>query len=579
MKRFSKKFLSIMLVSSLMMSTACGNSGGNKDGGGNANATQKTNGEMSYEDSILNPPGVFPIVKEPVTLTIFAPADGENSRLTNAQTLEIEELTGIKIDWQIAASSDNIKEKLSTMFASKNMTDIILTGVSSNNRLDKATEAMMGNQGLVIPLNDLIDEYSVGYKDAFDKVEGLEDAITTPDGYIYSLPNVDGSLHVQYPSKLWINTKWLENLGLEMPTTTEEFEMVMKAFKEQDANGNGDPNDEIPLSTISGTASGIALDGFLMNPFQLTPDKEKFYIDNGKVTYAATTDGYKEGLKYINNLYEKGYINPESFTQDLTNQVNINEAGEQSVIGAFLAGRPGYANDLSTIPNSKKWEQYQCLPPIEGPNGQRIANWNPYAQYQTGMTFISSSCEYPKVAFRLLDYLATEEGSTRSALGIKDVHWRDAKSGELGIDGEPAKYARTGESQVNQSWTQLAGLIRTREWIEDEAVNQDPYAEGVAPLNGRQIVLYRGSLEYEKYQQPYESVLPPLYMSAENSSEVSLLSTNIIDTQKEYLVEFITGSKDIDKEWDTYKKSLSNVGLDKYIEIIQSAYDVSVYAK
>ena len=76
----------------------------------------------------------------------------------------------------------------------------------------------------------------------------MRDYITTPNGNIYSLPNVDGSLHVQY------NMKWLDNLGLEMPTTTEEFYQVMKAFKEQDANGNGDLNDEIPLSTVTSGA-------------------------------------------------------------------------------------------------------------------------------------------------------------------------------------------------------------------------------------------------------------------------------------------------------------------------------------
>ena len=110
-----------------------------------------------------------------------------------------------------------------------------------------------------------LDTVSVGYKQAFEEIDGLKEYITTPDGNIYSLPNIDGSLHVQYNMKLWINTQWLDNLGLDMPTTTEEFYEVMKAFKEKDANGNGDPNDEIPLSTVT-SGAGTQLDGFLMNP-------------------------------------------------------------------------------------------------------------------------------------------------------------------------------------------------------------------------------------------------------------------------------------------------------------------------
>ena len=115
-------------------------------------------------------------------------------------------------------------------------------------------EAELGAQGYILPLNEYLDNSSVGYAAAFEKLPGLRDYITTPDGNIYSLPNVDGSLHVQYNMKLWINTTWLENLGLEMPTTTEEFYDVLKAFKEQDANGNGDPDDEIPLSGVKSGA-------------------------------------------------------------------------------------------------------------------------------------------------------------------------------------------------------------------------------------------------------------------------------------------------------------------------------------
>lgn len=240
------------------------------------------------------------------------------------------------------------------MFASGEMPDIILTGVSSGNRYDKATEQALGEQGLVLSLNDYLDTVSVGYKQAFEEIDGLKEYITTPDGNIYSLPNIDGSLHVQYNMKLWINTQWLDNLGLDMPTTTEEFYEVMKAFKEKDANGNGDPNDEIPLSTVT-SGAGTQLDGFLMNPFQLTSETNKLYVDNGKVTFAPAQEGYKEGLKYLNQLYAEGLLNPESFTQDKNNQVNVNEAGDECVIGAFLAQRPGYACDLSTEPYSKKW--------------------------------------------------------------------------------------------------------------------------------------------------------------------------------------------------------------------------------
>ena len=581
-----KKKILALLMSCIMTAGVLGGCGADnaKEGSSSAAAsatTTTTEGASAEgtENSMFNEPGTLPIVKEPITLTVFAPANTEGSWEENAQVKELEEATGIHLEWQTCASSDNVQEKLSTMFASGEMPDIILTGVSSGNRYDKATEQALGEQGLVLPLNDYLDTVSVGYKQAFEEIDGLKEYITTPDGNIYSLPNIDGSLHVQYNMKLWINTQWLDNLGLDMPTTTEEFYEVMKAFKEKDANGNGDPNDEIPLSTVT-SGAGTQIDGFLMNPFQLTSETNKLYVDNGKVTFAPAQEGYKEGLKYLNQLYAEGLLNPESFTQDKNNQVNVNEAGEECVIGAFLAQRPGYACDLTTEPYSKKWEQYQSLAPLTGPDGQCVASWNPYVMFESGMTFISSSCTNPEAAFRLLDYISTQ--TYRSSLGIEGVHYEmlDANTTELGLDGETkAHYKRTDADSTNQSLLQLTALIRTPEFLAAEATNPNPYADDVKPLNGRQIVMYKASLEHQKVQQSLDSVMPDLYMSQADSSEMSLIKTNVMDTQKEYMVQFITGAKDIDAEWDSYLKALDNVGLARYLELLQKAYDESAFAK
>lgn len=580
-----KKKMLALLMSCIMTAGVLGGCGADnaKEGSSSAAASATTTIEGSSagstENSMFNEPGALPIVKEPITLTVFAPANTEGSWEDNAQVKELEEATGIHLEWQTCASSDNVQEKLSTMFASGEMPDIILTGVSSGNRYDKATEQALGEQGLVLPLNDYLDTVSVGYKQAFEEIDGLKKYITTPDGNIYSLPNIDGSLHVQYNMKLWINTRWLDNLGLDMPTTTEEFYEVMKAFKEKDANGNGDPNDEIPLSTVT-SGAGTQIDGFLMNPFQLTSETNKLYVDNGKVTFAPAQEGYKEGLKYLNQLYAEGLLNPESFTQDKNNQVNVNEAGDECVIGAFLAQRPGYACDLTTEPYSKKWEQYQSLAPLTGPDGQCVASWNPYVMFESGMTFISSSCTNPEAAFRLLDYISTQ--TYRSSLGIEGVHYEmlDASTTELGLDGETkALYKRTNADTTNQNLGQLVALVRTPEFLAAEATNPNPYAEDVKPLNGRQVVMYKASLEHQKVQQSLDSVMPDLYMSQADSSEMSLIKTNVMDTQKEYMVQFITGAKNIDSEWDSYLKALDNVGLARYLELLQKAYDESAFAK
>ena len=534
-------------------------------------------------DVVYNAPGEYPIANEIVTIKILAPQDGEYSRSENLQTLELEEKLGIKIEWEIAPSG-SMADKLSTVFLREkaDQPDIIMTGVGAADRLSMIKEAELGAEGYILPLNEYLDNCSVGYAAAFENLPGLRDYITTPDGNIYSLPNVDGSLHVQYNMKLWINTTWLDNLGLEMPTTTDEFYDVLKAFKEQDANGNGDPDDEIPLSGVK-SGAGTQIDGFLMAPFQLTPETSKLYVDDGTVTFAPVTDGYREGLKYLNTLYEEKLLNPESFTQDKNNQVSVNEAGDVCVIGCFLAQRPGYACDLSTYPgNSKKWEQYQCLAPLtNSETGQCIAAWSPYVMYQTGMTFITTASENPEAAFRLIDYLATQEGSIRSAYGIEGKQWRYAVEGEFGLDGEPSYITSIPNSDTNVSWTQLAGLIRDTRFTVWLTTNPDPYAEGVKPLDGRQVVLYKGSKLHEAVRQPLESVMPSLFFSADVSSRISKLNTDVTDIQKQLMVAFIKGDIDIndDAAWADYLAQLETAGLSEYLELYQEAYENSAFAK
>lgn len=520
--------------------------------------------------------GAFPIVKTPIRLTIFAPADGENSRDENALTKELEEMTNIDIVWQIA-SNGAFHEKMNLMFASGELADVIACGPSGKNRISKEMELHLGDQGFIIPLEELVNSVSLGYAKAFEDLPGLRSYITTPEGHIYTLPNVDGSLHIQFNQKLWLNVTWLARLGMEMPSTVDELHDVLRAFQEQDANGSGSSEDEIPLSTCKG-GTGTELDGFLMNPFQLTPES-KLYLENGQVVFSPVTDGYREGLAYLRALYAEGLISPDSFTQDANAQVKLNEGGDFPVIGAFLAQRPGYACDLSTYPdNSRRWEQYRSVPPLSGPDETARSAWNPYAMYQTGVWAITSACQYPEAAFRLVDWLATEEGTLRTSEGPEGVGWRYAQEGELDLNGGQALIVPLEPKPENSGWGQLCGLVRTPELLSGYAVPQNPYSEGVSPLAGRNIVLYQASLEHQEAAQPFESVLPDLYFPESEIEEFTVLKTTLLEYASQSLQDFITGAKDLDREWELYIRQMESIGLSEFLSVVQDAFDSSAFA-
>ncbi len=523
----------------------------------------------------LTEPGTFPIVKEQESVSILIPRWVASEELVtdNEQVKELEELTNIKVEWREV--STNFREKVNLMFASNDYSDMIVTGAGTTNRMDKSTEAQLGNQGVIIPLNDLIETQSVWFKQVLANHSELEPFITTPDGNIFALPQIDDGPQMQYAQKMWLNTQWLENLGMKVPETTEDFYRVLKAFKERDPNGNGKA-DELPLTTCK-AGSNVELDGFLMNPFIYTPSKDKMWIRDGKVVLSSVEPEYKEGLKYLNRLYREGLIYLESFTMDNKTQINLNESGDAPIIGAFPAMRPGYANNLTA---STRWHQYTPIDPLIGPSGQRVTENKLYAKYTTGFACITKDCENPETAFRLLDYFFSEAGTIRSLLGREGKDYVLATNGEKGYNGTPAKYVPLNTDSSlpefkNIMMPQVFPTYRPNGFYASIAYPQDPYDPNVAPLAGRMTLLLRSSTQQGKFGQKTENVLPELYYSQSDIEELSRLKTTIYDYMSESIVRFISGTTDIESGWNEYLDQLKSIGLEDYLEIIQRAYDQS----
>ena len=232
----NKRWLAVLLavVMCISMLVGCSKDSSNSSSSGGSGDSAEAN---------VSAPGEFPIVPEKVTLKVFfAPSSNITDMEDNQATKWLEEKTNVHVEWMLVASeaAERINLLLATN-AEKDMPDVFLTGIG------RAQVEAYGSQGVLLPLNDLIDKYSVNYKDdLFVHNDELEKGMTAFDGNIYFLPRYYETTHVRHTQRFWVNTKWLERVGKEVPTTIDEFYDVLKACKEQDANGNGDPNDEIP---------------------------------------------------------------------------------------------------------------------------------------------------------------------------------------------------------------------------------------------------------------------------------------------------------------------------------------------
>jgi len=562
MKRM-QKLAALLLTLSLL--AGCG---ADSFSSSESTASRSTSSKASVQKITYSAPGEFPITEDELSLVIFAPSSSSYDLDENQMTLDLERITGIDIQWKIA-SAEMFMEKLQLLLATGDRADIIAMG--SEHRLTKTEEMYLAQQKIIIPLEDLINEWSVGYMAAFETLPDLREYITAPDGHIYALPNVDGTLNTQYPQKMWINYKWLDELKLDMPSTTDELYEVLQAFLEEDANENGDPEDEIPLSTcIDGR--GVSLDSFLMAPFQLTPEK-KVYLQDGQPIFAPAQAGYREGLRYLHQLYADGLIDPDCFTQTQKDLIELNEGGDACKTGVFLGMRPDYAYDLTVYPdNSWRWEDYDSVPPLKREDGTVLSAWEPYSMYHTGAAVITSMCDYPEAAFRLIDALTLRENTLSSLYGPENLGWRAAVAKEYDYDGEDSQITVLDTAPANSALGWNMGVVLTPAMAAVHTAPWRPYKPGVPSLVGCEVIIYRASAAHKEAAQPIETVLPELTYTMEEYAQLQQLEEALLAYCDQALEAFVTGEWDIETDWTRHLTQLEKNGMGRYLKLIRTAY-------
>ena len=153
----------------------------------------------------------------------------------------LEEITGVQIEWECISSDDYDTVAQTRLAAGMNLADIMRVPVVTGALTRYAEEE------LFVDLTPYINEETTpNIIKRFEESSYLQAITTAPDGKIYGLPYTEIGTNDIMINWVDIRQDWLDNLGLEMPTTLEEYHDVLVAFKEQDANGNGDPTDEIP---------------------------------------------------------------------------------------------------------------------------------------------------------------------------------------------------------------------------------------------------------------------------------------------------------------------------------------------
>ena len=517
----------------------------------------------------VSEPGVIPVVDEVVEYTIVAPdTTYVNDLNENSLTSWIAEKTNVQLVFQEIPDTE-WDTKVNLLIASDELPDAFIYG-----GFTAAELADYGSQGVFMAMNDIIEEHGYYTKQVFEQQDKLPGAYTALDGKMYTLPDINECYHCFYSMRAWINQTWLDNLGLEYPNTLEELCEVLRAFKEQDANGNGDPNDEIPM-TGDAASWNAAIYPFLLNSFLHYDTSNLSVKEDGTVIFTPIQEEFKEGIKYIAGMIAEGLIEKEALTQTSEQLLTKGSGGDVSQIGVFTAACWWTAVSPDTGEGSR-CREYVGLSPLEGPEGVRISPWSGTG-VNMGNCVITTACEDPVPLFKMFDYMLSDEGTLRSQQGEEGVDYTLPEEGKTGINGKPALYfpiptAVKGGSGGEESTTCMPNVFpsnRTSDFrLGEQADYSDPETQWL-----QEPRLYNESY---KYFMPYadESMMYPsaVNLTSEEAEKINFMSTQINDYVKENIVLFLAGEKDVDAEWDAYVAEFDNLNLDEYMELRQMAY-------
>ena len=474
----------------------------------------------------------------------------------------LEQQTNVHIDWTCFVDDQFADKKNLALAQFGNLPDGLFTaGMSDYDLLRYA------KQGIIIPLENLIDKYMPNLQAVFEKYPEYRTMCTAPDGHIYSFPWIEqlgeGKEAIQAIGGIpYINKKWLDFLGLEVPRTVDELEQVLIAFRDNADQLQQEFQIEgsvIPMSFIINN-NGDQDPAFLINGFGEgygdTPDH--FAVtDEGEVIYTAVQEGYKEGIQWLHQLVEENLVDPEAFTQEWSTYV---AKGKNHRYGLCFTW------DIANIDN---YDDYVMLPALAGPEGLvniTRQNNSETSGFERGRCVLTTSCRDTALAAAWIDQMYAPLQSIQNNWG---TYGEEGKPNifemSTNAEGEPMlkHLSLEGESPVEVRQAQsVNGPLAVLNDYYDVYVTQPDDAK------------WRLDNMHEIYLEDMHSkyVYPNVFMSIDDTNLVSQYDTDIKKYADQKKADWILNGG-IEEEWDEYLQKMEEYGLSDYLAIKQKYFD------
>jgi putative aldouronate transport system substrate-binding protein len=481
---------------------------------------------------------------------------------------QMMENAGISIEWN--TMSDSLSEQVNVRIAGGQLPDAFMAVGFSNYDLTN-----YGSDGTFIDLTPyLTEEYMPNLTKILEENPSIKSAITMSDGGIYGLPageqmgtagigaDEDYSIYT-IPQFSMINKAWLDELGLEVPTTLDELHTALQAFKDNDMSatyyGNA-AGSTIPMSTGFDQwcwGQNIFYAGFGFTNWPNDVCNDLVLNDDGSVEFVCASDSYREALTYFHDWYSEGLMDVEMFSQSDTQLI---AKCSQGYVGVstwwYIEELMGdYASD------------YVFLPILDGPDGTHNVTVRTGGGINSGNLSITSACESPANLLKFFDQWYDPEIVMQLQYGPIGVYFTE--------QDENGVWESITEEEAQATYGKGAGELKSEYEVYGPKLILSDYYSTTFKMEDRAI---------ERLTDLYEYWMP--YVSSTVTYPVDCVYTeeelDIIDQYKPDFESTVAEQEGLwikeggptDEEWASYLDTLTNnCGMEKLQEVYQSAYD------
>ncbi len=457
---------------------------------------------------------------------------------------EWQKRTGVNLRF-IQPPANQAKQALNVMLASGELPDIIeYEWATFPGGPEKAIK-----DGYILRLNDLIDKYAPNLKRYLSEHPDIDKQIKTADGSYYVFPFIQGDARLRTYQGPIIRKDWLEELGLSVPVTIDDWHTVLKAFKEKKGV-------QAPLTFLSTPSPLFGLEnGAFVGAFGV---KKGFYLKDGQVKFGPIEPGYKQFLALFRDWYAEGLIDRNIATVD-TRTIDSSMLSGRSGASIWNAGS-GIGTWLPLLKEKDPDAEFVAAPyPVlhqgERPMfGQRV---NPYMS--SGGVAISTKSSHAEEAVRMLDYGYGEEGHLLFNFGIEGVSYTMQGGKPTYTDLILHNPDKLAPSQAIAMYSRASYF---GPFVQDAAYMEQYY---MLPEQKEAVNIWADT-DVEEY------MLPPVQKTERESAEFSAIMQDVTTLVDEMSLRIILGIDPLDS-FDDYVAQLKALNIDRAIAIQKTALE------